>query len=152
MIRLACRYEGCDATALALVTPETHPARLAWGKHAGAQVCVACGRHQGWVNPGERDLVDGGELPAAALRFVAQLGRYTPVVERWARAALDRGVPGAPPIQSNRDLVDALEVATTLPGARSRANAPIAQRLRVAIGDYRAEARSWAAVILLEAA
>ena len=63
-----------------------------------------------------------------------------------------RGVPGAPPIQSNRDLVDALELTTTLPAARSRANAPIAQRLRGAIGDYRAEARIWPAVILLEAA
>lgn len=115
---------------------------------AGALWCAECGRHSAPLRLSEIALLRDGVAPPQALRFLRQCGAggggwVAATAERWAEAALERGVPFAPPIESAADLIRALEVATTLPRARGTR---IARRLSYAIGADRGGAESWAGV------
>ena len=148
MIRRRC--PGCGGSRYHVHTAEAEPERYQWGPHAAAASCAGCGRSLGWLKAPEALLLLHGVLPAAAERFKTECGPWVEIkAAAWAAAALERGVPGSPPIETARDLVRALEVACALPAARRRAP-KLCRRLAYAIGACRREAEVWAAVVMVE--
>lgn len=141
MIRRRC--QKCGAASF-----HVRPAAAEYRGRAGALWCAACGRHSAPIGLAELAALVDGVYPALAERFAKNCGGWVVErAERWAAAALDRGVPCAPPIESAADLIGALEVACTLPRAR-RGCPQFARRLSYAIGENRAAAVSWAAMII----
>ena len=150
MIWRAC--PSCEAARYHVYTAEGAPERYQWGPHAGALTCAACGRHVTWLKAPEALLLLTGVLPEEARRFKAECAPWVEIQAAvWAEAALQRGVPGAPPIRTNRDLIKALEVACLLPAARRR-DPKFCGRLAYAIAELRREAEVWAAVVMCESA
>lgn len=146
MIRRRCQY--CGAARYHLHTPATAPDRYRWGPHSGAATCADCGRSLGWLRAAEAEFLRAGVYPEAARRFEVECGGWVaPAARAWAVAALARGVPNAPEIETGRDLAKALAVACTLPKAR-QATPRLCQRLAYALAEYSREAEVWCGVVM----